>query len=311
MKALITGAGGFVGRHLRENLLNNGHEVVGCDIKSSLESNVIATDILSETNICELIQKVQPNYIYHLAGQSNVAKSWEMPAKTMEINAIGALNLLNAVKNYSRQSRVLLVGSSEQYGIVGSADMPIGEDRPMAPCNPYAVSKAASEMYGAMYCRSFGLDVILVRAFNHIGVGQSRGFVVTDFASKLADIENGSVAPVLTVGNLDAVRDFTDVNDVVNGYRLLMEKASTGQAYNVGSGKGTSIREVLNIMLSNCTSEIDVQLDESKMRVSDMPVIICDNSKICRETGWKPSTPLRDSLKSVMNYWRTKSSLEM
>jgi len=305
MVALITGANGFVGKHLKSILEVNGDIVFGCDLTQNENDKIFLCDLLDFDGICRMLSNVRPDFIYHLAGQSNVAFSWKNPELTLKINAVGTLNLLEAVRKCGIKCRVLLIGSSEQYGIVAKEAIPIDENYPLNSHNPYSISKTTAEMYGRLYVNTFGVDVVMARAFNHIGPGQSKGFVISDFASKIADIEKGLSEPVLNIGNIEAIRDFTDVRDIVEGYRLLMQMGKRGEVYNIGSGKGTKISEIIDIMLAMSTKTIKMKIDPEKIRPSDMPVMICDNTKIKNHTSWQNKISLFESIKNVLEYWRT------
>lgn len=226
MKALITGVDGFVGKYLSEYLLKQDYEVYGTTISENYKNdkiNVKKMNLLDTEQVNEVISDVKPNKIFHLAGQSAVGLSWEKPVLTVNINVNGTLNLLEAVRNYSKDSKILIIGSSDQYGPIKPEECPIKENKIQNPQSPYGVSKKAQEEMCKLYVNAYNMNIVMVRAFNHIGAGQSKNFVVADFASKIAQIEKGS-EPVLKVGNLETFRDFTDVRDIVRGYALLLER---------------------------------------------------------------------------------------
>jgi GDP-4-dehydro-6-deoxy-D-mannose reductase len=204
------------------------------------------------------------------------------------------------------KARILVVGSNEEYGLVGEDELPIKEANPLRPTSPYAVSKVAQDMLGLQYHLSHGLQTIRVRPFNHIGPRQSEQFVAPAFAKQIAEIEAGIRPPVVKVGNLEARRDFTDVRDIVRAYYLIITKGKQGEVYNIGSGVPRSIRELLNTLLSFSEAEIEVKQDPSLLRPLDVPVSYCDYGKLKECTGWEPTIPFEESLKEVLNYWRMR-----
>jgi len=303
MRALVTGANGFVGKYLTQRLTAGQYEVFGCDINVIENNGLFVVDLLDESSINAFIKWTRPDYIFHLAGLSSVSNSWTNPSLTFEVNMKGALHLLNAVRSHAKGARTLLVGSSEEYGLIKPESLPVNEATPIAPVNPYALSKYAVERLGFMYCQAYGLDIVFVRAFNHTGAGQPRGFVIPDFCANIAAIEKGSASELYT-GNLDAVRDFSDVRDIIEGYVLLMQKGQKGEVYNIGCGKGYRIGDILDRLLALSTLRIPIKTDLLKLRPSDIPVIICDNSKIRRGVGYTPNYSIEDTLASVLEYWR-------
>jgi GDP-4-dehydro-6-deoxy-D-mannose reductase len=304
MKALITGSNGFVGSYLRTELQNYGYEVIGADLQTKNEGD-LAVDILNYVQIYEVINNHKPDIIFHLAGQASVAKSWQIPQKTVELNVNGTLNVLEAVKNSKYPVRILLVGSSDQYGRIRKEQCPINEETERKPLTPYAVSKCAQEDMGRIYSDAYHLDICMTRSFNHVGVRQALGFVIPDLVCGIAQIEVG-LNEVLTVGNLEAFRDFSDVRDIVRAYRLIAEKGMTGRIYNVGSGKTYQIRELLDILVKNAKKSIKVEIDPSRMRVLDTPVIECDYSLLHKDTGWQPEITIEDTLRQMLEHYRNK-----
>ena len=307
-KALITGMNGFVGKYLQKVLQAQGYTVAGTYLPTSglraMGADYYPVDLLQSQQIAEVIQTYQPDEIYHLAGQSSVALSWAKPAMTMDINVNGTINLLEAVRQYKPDCKVLIVGSSDEYGPVAEADCPVAEVHPLCPVSPYGISKLTQEKMAQLYATAYGMAVLMVRPFNHIGPGQGTGFVVADFASRIADIEKGKAEPVLYVGNLHSYRDFTDVEDVVAAYVLLMQHGTYGQVYNVGSGKALEIQVILEQLLALSTVNIKVEIDQSKYRPVDVPLVVCDNTKLVQATGWAPQKPLQQTLLDTLNYWR-------
>lgn len=311
MRALITGVSGFVGGYLTEILHENKIEVWGTKLPSetiddSLKDKLVIRDmdITSVNDVEKVIVESRPDYIFHLAAQSSVALSWKKPQLTMDINVTGTLNLLEIIKNHDMKPRILLIGSSEQYGKLKPEDMPVKEEQPLQPSNPYAISKMSQEMLAKLYINSYGMDIVMVRAFNHIGPKQSPIFVVSDFAKRISEIEKGLLVPVLKVGNLEAERDFTDVRDIVNAYFKIIQHGKSGEVYNVGSGKCYKVKYILDLLLSMSKIKINIETDLERMRPSDMPIIQCDNKKLMNVVGWTPQYSIFDTLEDVMNYWR-------
>lgn len=307
MKALITGSRGFVGRYLRNELENNGYHVVGLDILEG--EKTVQADLLDLERLKEAISLIAPNIIIHLAGQANVARSWETPQRTMELNVIGAINLLEAVRAFNPAVRMVLVGSSDQYGALGDAGEMVSETLEMRPQTPYAVSKKAQEEIAGVYVQAYGMNICMTRSFNHGGAGQQEGFLIPDFASGIVHVERGLTA-CLHVGNLTSRRDFTHVRDVVRAYRLIAEKGQTGEVYNVGSGKTYSAGEILDKLCAMASCAIPVEQDPAKMRPSDTPVICCDHTKLTIHTGWHAEIPLEVILHDTLREWRIRSDAE-
>lgn len=309
MKALIIGAAGFVGSYLAENLINEyGWTVYATKLEHetfSIEKvTVLTLDVLDGESVYELLQEIKPDYIFHLAAQSSVALSWKKPELTLDVNIKGCVHLLEAVRKLDYSPRVLLIGSGEEYGYLQDNEIPVKEDTVLRPGNFYAATKACQNMFGKIYADAYQMQVMMVRAFNHIGPGQAPLFVVSDFCKQVAEIEYGKREPVLYVGNLSAKRDFTDVRDIVNAYAKLIQKGSAGETYNIGSGHAVSIQSILDQIVAMSEKEIRVETDAGKMRPVDVPIIEADISKIVRETGWRPEIPLHVTLREVLEYWR-------
>jgi GDP-4-dehydro-6-deoxy-D-mannose reductase len=307
MKALIIGVAGFVGRYLVNELTSAGWDVCGTKLPTeaaNVDIPVYGLDILDAAAIKGLLRKINPDCIFHLAAQSSVAVSWKQPTFTMDVNIKGAVNLLEAVKEMEKPPRVLLVGSGEEYGYVLPDEIPLKEDTPLRPGNIYAMTKITQGMLGQIYARAYELEIIIVRAFNHIGLGQTDTFVVPSFCKQIAEIEAAGSEGVIKVGNLDAKRDFTDVRDIVKAYRLLAESGLSGEIYNVGRGEAIAVNEILEKIIKLSKAEILIEKDPERMRPSDVPVIAADISKISACTGWKPEVPLEETLQDVLDEWR-------
>jgi GDP-4-dehydro-6-deoxy-D-mannose reductase len=255
----------------------------------------------------DLLAEVRPDWILHLAAQASVARAWADPAETLTNNITAQLNLLQAVVALGLHPRILVVSSSDVYGRVRPEDLPVDEDTPLRPVNPYAVSKIAQEYLGYQYHLSHRLDVIRMRPFNHIGPGQGTGFAVPDFASQIAAIEAGRQEPVLRVGDLTARRDFTDVRDVVRGYELALRRGEAGGIYNLGSGRSYAVGDILQRLLSQSRVAIRVEPDLRRLRPSDVPEVVCDSRRFAELTGWAPQYDLDHTLRDVLAYWRRRT----
>lgn len=301
MRALITGSQGFVGKYLRRELEENGYEVLGLDLQPG--ERTVQADLLDPEQLAQAVRKAKPEAVFHLAGQADVARSWKIPQKTMEINVIGAVNLMEAVRLFDPGVRMVIVGSSDQYGNLGEAGQCVRETLDTRPQTPYAVSKKAQEEMARVYTRAYGMHICMTRSFNHGGAGQRLGFLIPDFAAGIVRVERGE-AEVLKVGNLSARRDFTHVRDVVRAYRLIAEKGRPGEVYNVGSGTTYSAQEILDRLRAMASRPIPVEQDPAKMRPSDTPVICCDHSKLTQDTGWEPEIPLEVILRETLEWFR-------
>ncbi len=309
MKALIIGGAGFVGTYLIDHLYQNGWSVIATKMPDQNIDyrgiEIYNLNILNKEDIIELLEKTKPQYIFHLAAQSSVALSWENPKLTIDVNIQGSVNVLESLRCLSFKPRILLIGSGEEYGNINISDIPITEETPQRPSNLYAATKTFQNMVGKIYAASYGLEIMMVRAFNHIGPKQSPSFVVSDFCKQVAEIEKGLKEPIIKVGNLNVKRDFTDVRDVVRAYYLLIQNGNKGESYNVGSGKSIEINTILKNILSLSDSKIKVFIDESKIRPTDTPIIEADITKLKECTGWSTIIPIEQTLIDTLNYWRS------
>jgi GDP-4-dehydro-6-deoxy-D-mannose reductase len=317
VRALVTGAGGFAGgyllAYLKEatdwELYGNNHVLP--DGHDSIERmKWVTADLTNREQTSALVERVRPHYVFHLAAQSNVPKAFKDPEGTIMNNVVGQLNLLDALRKSSPDAVVLVVGSSEQYGLVRSEDTPIDEDTPFRPNNPYAVSKIAQDALALQYFLAYGQKIIRVRPFNHLGPGQNEHFVAAAFAQQIARIEAGKQEPIIYVGNLEAIRDFTDVRDIVRAYHLAITLGEPGEVYNIGSGRGHTIQWLLDTLLSLQPVAVEVKQDPARMRPSDIPTNVCNNARFTRRTGWEPRIPLEQTLRDVLDYWRERVKRE-
>ena len=310
MKALIVGAAGFVGSYLIQHLTTTYDWEIHVtklpnENLSVSDIHVHDLNILNIDEIRELFTKLKPDYIFHLAAQSSVALSWNNPQITVDINIKGTLNILDTIRSLDGYSpRILLIGSGEEYGYILPDETPVNERVTPRPGNIYAATKACQNMLGNIFYRAYGMQLIMVRAFNHIGPNQTSVFVASDFCKQVAEIEAGKKKPILHVGNLSAKRDFTDVRDVVRAYGILIQHGKAGETYNIGSGHAISIQELLNIILSLSTAKILVSTDPARLRPSDIPVIEADITKLQDSINWHPEISLKQTLLETLNYWR-------
>lgn len=311
MKALIIGAAGFVGGHLINHLCSiNNIEAFATKLKAEQlnndclnKENVFDLDICDSIQVKAVLNGIKPDYIFHLAAQSSVSLSWKEPALTYNINVIGTINILEAIRVLELAPRILVIGSAEEYGRVEPSDLPINENVPIRPSNPYAVSKASQEAVARLYLHAYNIDIVMVRAFNHIGPGQSTAFAIPDFAKQIVDIVNKRKEPVLYTGNLGVKRDFTDVRDIVEGYWKLVQKGRTGEVYNIGSGKSYNIKELVHMMIKLSGENIEVKTVPDKYRLVDIPELVADIRKIKSQILWEPMISIEQSIKDILFWW--------
>ena len=313
-KALITGITGFVGSHLADYLLKKEVEVHGLTRWRSPKENIWHCvdditlhhgDLLDFSSLYKILQQVRPDYIFHLAAQSYVPYSFTAPSSTLDTNGVGTCNLLEAIKIVDQTSPIIHVcSSSEVYGQVKEDEVPIKETNPFRPASPYAVSKVTEDMLGFQYFISYGLKIIRTRMFTHTGPRRGDVFVVSNFAKQIADIEVNDKEPIIYVGNLDSVRTFADVRDTVRAYWDLVNKCDIGDVYNIGGNVTMTIREMLHKLIDLSTKDIQIKLDPSRLRPSDVTLQIPDISKFQKKTGWKPEISFDQTLEDTLDYWR-------
>ena len=317
MRVLITGITGMVGSHLAEYCLERGDvEVVGTVRWRSPRENIagivdrvqlVDCDLRDGASVRRLLERTQPEAIFHLAAQSFVPASWDGPADTLATNVGAQVNLLEAMRELGLTDVPLhIAGSSEEYGLVFPEETPITEENPLRPLSPYAVSKVTQDLLGWQYHRSFGLRVVRTRAFNHEGPRRGYVFVTSNFAKQIAEIEAGKRLPVLEVGNLEARRDWHDVRDTVVAYWLAAFEGEPGEVYNIGRGEATSVREMLDLLLSMAKVDVEVRPVAERMRPSDVELLVCDPSKFKQRTGWEPKIPFDQTLRDTLEYWRER-----
>jgi GDP-4-dehydro-6-deoxy-D-mannose reductase len=311
VRVLVTGVGGFVGGHVVDFLSARQPAVEvfgivrrGGEALRARGVTVLTADLEDGPATDAAIDEIRPDRVFHLAGQSSVHRSWENPAATLRANVHGLLNVLEALRRRSLAPRVLVVGSAEEYGAVQAERLPVIERTRLQPASPYAVSKVAQAYLARQYFLSHGVPVVCTRTFHHTGPGRGEVFAESSFARQIAEIEAGRQPPVLKVGNLDAVRDFTDVRDVVRAYWLLLEKGRAGETYNVCSGRGIAIGDVLQELLDVSGAKIEVRRDPERMRPADIPAIIGNPKKLRDATGWTADIPMRQTLGDLLAHWR-------
>ena len=317
-KYLITGFSGFVSRHFLEYLESMetpvrvfGVDMLGPDFDYTrlkyAGCRFEKIDLLDKNQVDNLLYQFQPDYILHLASYSSVAFSWKDPVTSYRNNTNIFLNLLEQVRNLGMECRVLSVGSSEEYGNVSEADIPLIEERPLDPVSPYGAARVSQEQLSKIYVDGFGLDIVMTRSFNHIGPRQRETFAVASFARQLvAMAKSGMKEGELSAGDVAIVRDFLDVRDVVKAYYLLFERGQKGSVYNVCGGQGVSLSEIIRKLAAIIDIKVNVVKKENLIRPLDNRIIVGSNEKIRRETGWEPQIPLSRSLEDIVSYWQGK-----
>lgn len=303
MKVLTLGACGFVGKYLKQELEKNEHTVHTIDIQGNPD---FMLDLLDADKVYAHLAAHRYDAVVHLAGFSSVQRSWEMPRRTLELNVFTTLNLLEGIEKTGLPTRALLIGSSDQYGVVPQDKCMVRETDECHPKSPYAISKQTQEAMALALAAGRKLDVVMTRSFNHIGPGQRKGFAVSDFASAIAEIREGDEHAIY-VGNTDVYRDFSDVRDVARAYRLLLEKGRSGEIYNVGSGSVHSIQTILETLIHLSGKKIEVRLDPAKFRPVDLVKIGCINEKLRVQTGWTPEIPMHKSIVDTLAWWNEQT----
>ena len=308
----MTGAAGFVASHLGEMCaLRDDLELVGLQRPTSVTRVLpggfvagVEADLLDQEGLKEAVREARPDSIIHLAGQSSVHESYRNPGGTLLANVLGTQHLLFAAEK-AQVRRVLVVGSADEYGDVDPEDGPLREDRPLAPLSPYAVSRVAQGALCSEFARRKTVEIVRTRTFPHTGKRRGAVFAESSFARQIAEIELERAAPVIQVGNLDAIRDFSDVREVIEAYLLLLERGESGSVYNVCSGKGVAMREILTALVALSSVKVEIHVDPSRLRPSDLPVLIGDPSRLRAATGFAPSGVLDRALADLLLDWRT------
>ncbi|MFQ3535626.1 MAG: GDP-mannose 4,6-dehydratase [Aggregatilineales bacterium] len=316
MNALITGAGGFVGRHLltylcqhMSHLTLHGTLFSSSERRTDLEAlgcQLWTLDLRDAEAVRDLLAQVRPERIYHLAGQAFVPRSFAAPWETLEVNIRGTLNLLEAARTLGLAARILVVSSADIYGAAPPDALPLTESAPFIPSSPYSVSKIAQDMLAWQFARAHSMYIVRARPFNHIGTGQNIDFAVPNWASQIAAIELGQREPVVSVGNLDAARDFTDVRDVVRAYALALERGTAGAVYNVCSGTPQTMQHILETLISLSQTPIAVRVDPERVRPIEIPTLYGSYARLKADTDWQPQISLAQSLRDVLNEWRIR-----
>jgi len=302
--AFVTGAAGFCGRHLVADLQSAGYRVAGLDRAASScpGAALYVADLDQQDRLQAILAEVRPDLLFHLAALTDPRLRYE---ELHYVNALGTLSLLDTARQVCPAARVLIASTSAVYGRVPAGRLPIDEDEPFHPANLYAVSKVAQEMIAYQHFAAHGLAVIRSRAFNLTGPGESPGFVTSAFARQIVEIEAGRRPPIIHVGNLDTVRDFVDVRDAVRAYRLLAEQGEPGTAYNVCSGRGVSIRALLDALLELArVPGIVVEPDPGRLQPADVPISVGSSHELCTTAGWSPTVSLEQTLRDVLSHWR-------
>jgi GDP-4-dehydro-6-deoxy-D-mannose reductase len=306
---LITGISGFTGSHLVERLINSKDKIYGtirgrCRQTTNIDHikdklTLLECDFTDYNSVQQTIEESEPDYIYHLGAQTFVPTSWRAPQETMNSNVLGTLNLLEAIRKSKYNPKILIVGSSEEYGQVEQDEIPIKETNPLRPISPYAVSKVAQDLLGFQYNKSYGLKTIRTRAFNLIGPRSAEKIVSANLAIQFLHQD------VIYVGNLDTIRDFNDVRDVARAYELAIEKGKYGDVYNISTGEGHKIREIVDIYSKQMPGKC-ILFDKTRVRPSDVSLLVGDSTKFNNLTGWKPYISFESSVIEVLHYWSSK-----
>lgn len=311
VKYLITGANGFCGRHLVDVLSGDNNQVYG--ISRSIPDALLLNhpevtyeqcNLIDHTSVFNLLKKIKPDCIFHLAAESSVASSWKSPVNILNNNVLSQINIFETVRELELSTRIVVACSSEEYGLIKESDLPVSEKCCFNPLSTYAVSKVSQDMLAYQYYKSYNMDIVRVRSFNLTGPGRPPTYALSSFAHQIAEIEKKKSKNIISVGNLDVKRDYTDVRDAVKGYYKIALNAKSGEVYNLCSGKAYNLRDLLNILISFSNTEVNVKVDSSKYRPSDLPVMLGDNTKIKNEIGWKPEIDIYTTLNDLLNYWR-------
>ena len=306
-KYLITGVMGFVGRYFVEylNQYDSNANICGVDMAPSCDMDIEykSLNLMDSAQIDKVIKTIKPDYIVHLAAMSSVAQSWNEPANCFTNNMSAFLNIANSVRNNNLGARILSVGSSEEYGIY---DEPIKETFILHPKSPYSVARLSQEYMSKLYVDRFCMDIVMTRSFNHIGPRQSTRFVIPSFVEQLVNIASGKIENKMMVGNIDVIRDFTDVRDVVDAYYRIIKNAPNRSVYNVCSGEGVKLRDIIDTTANNLGIKPNICVDPSRVRANEIPSVIGDNTKLKQELGWNRKYSLSQTIADMINHIQSK-----
>ena len=309
---LITGANGFCGRHLADVLEDVNSIVYG--ISRRIPDDLLAEhlhvkyeqcNLVDHTSVFNILEKIKPDCVFHLAAESSVASSWKSPINMLNNNVLSQVNIFEAVRELELPTRIIVACSSEEYGLINESDLPVNENCCFKPLSAYAVSKVTQDMLAYQYYKSYNMDIVRVRAFNLTGPGRPPNYALSSFAKQIADIEKGLTKNTISVGNLNVKRDYTDVRDAMKAYHKIASKAKSGTVYNLCSGKAHSLKDLLDILVSLSTEDVNIEVDELRFRPSDLPIMLGDNTKIKTEVDWAPEIDIYDTLNDLLNYWRS------
>ncbi len=311
---LVTGANGFAGRHLA-NLLEDGNNTVYGISRTIPEDLVLKhpkvkyeqCNLTDHASVFNTLKSIEPDCIFHFAAESSVAYSRKSPVNILYNNIISQINIFEALRELGLPTRIIVACSSEEYGLIKESNLPVNESCCFNPLSTYAVSKVSQDMLAYQYYKSYNMDTVRVRSFNLTGPGRSPIYAISSFAKQIADIEKNPIKNTILVGNLNVKRDFTDVRDAVKAYYLIASRSKPGSVYNLCSGKAYSLKHLLDILISMSKVDIKIEIDDSKLRASDLPIMQGDNTKIQTEIGWIPERNIKETLKDLLDYWRAYS----
>jgi GDP-4-dehydro-6-deoxy-D-mannose reductase len=310
---LITGANGFCGRHLAVLLEDDNESNIVYGISRRIPEDLInqrpnvrfeQCNLTDFSAVFNILKKTKPDYIFHLAAESSVASSWKSPINIINNNVLSQVNILEVIRELELPTKIIVACSSEEYGLIDKSDLPVNENCCFNPLSTYAVSKVSQDMLAYQYYKSYDMNIVRVRSFNLTGPGRSPDYALSSFAKQIADIEKGSIKNTISVGNLNVMRDYTDVRDAMKAYHQLALKAKDGTVYNLCSGKAYNLKDLLNILISMSTEDIKIEVDKMKFRPSDLPIMVGDNTKIKSEIDWEPKIDIHKTLKDLLDFWR-------